>query len=617
MAIKTKYAICLVGFFFVTTLALLISCSGGSSNYTVGGVVLGLDAGDSVVIQKNLSESLTLSEDGEFTFATPLANGTFYDVTVLTAPTGKTCSVAHNEGTIAGANVTNVRVACNTQTFTVGGTVTGLIAGETLVLQNNLDDDLALTQDGTFTFATSIAGGGIYDVTVLTHPTGKTCSVSQGEGVIKGYDISDVRVVCNSHAYTVGGQVTGYTSGDEMALLLNGDDEYPLSILAEGVFSFPDPMADGSEYDVTVGTTPDNKFYLLSNNSGTVSGADVTDVGVRLCSLSELTELKRLTRVSTPAIADLSYPMYVQAAGNHILAVSVGDAVNGKTYLIDPLTYEVLDSADNGYQSGWAALINDQAWVMNNDGTLTVLRINGTKLEVIEQSLVVTTEEDQKHLNAIAADFEGGVWVANENALLWKIDAATRTVVYGPWEIAAGSHVETGSMTVDNYGNLWVGHYRRISDDDDPIGTVAKIDTETFEVKKEVSVGGLPFGIASDATGRIWVVNISDGTLLKIDTMSSEVIGTVTITDDPDQFNAQQVTVDPSNKYVWVTLYDGYAVGKIVIFDAETMELKTSINVGYDPFGIAVDAYGKIWTGNIRYEGEDPEGGSISIVGCP
>lgn len=300
-----------------------------------------------------------------------------------------------------------------------------------------------------------------------------------------------------------------------------------------------------------------------------------------------------------------------------MLSISVGDAVNGKTYLIDPLTYEVLDSADNGYQSAWAALVNNQVWVINNDGTLTVLRINGRELEVVEQSLVVTIEDDQKHFNAIAADFEGGVWVANENALLWKIDAATRTVVYGPWEIAVGSHVETGSMTVDNYGDLWVGHYRRISDDDDPIGTVTKIDTENFDVKAGISVGGLPFGIASDATGHIWVVNIFGGNLFKIDVLSNEVLGSVTITDDPDRENVQQVTVDPSNKYVWVTLYNGYDVGRIVIFDAETMELKTSVNVGYDPFGIAVDAYGKIWTGNIRYSEEDPEGGSISIVGCP
>lgn len=615
---KIKHALSRFCFFLITAaVPAVFSCGGGGSSYTVGGVAFGIDAGESVVLQNNLSDDLNLNEDGEFVFAESIGNGASYDVTVLTHPAGKTCSIGNNEGTIAGANVTNVQVACGTDSFTVGGTTAGLEAGETLVLQNNLDDDLALTQDGAFTFAVPIAGGGLYDVTVLTAPEGKTCSVSRGEGVIKGFDISDVGVVCSANAYTVGGQVTGYTSGDELALLLNGDDEHPLSILAEGVFNFPDPMADGSEYDVTVGTTPDNKFYLLSNKGGTVSGANVTDVGVRLCPLSELTELKRLTRISTPAIADLNYPMYVQAVGDYMLAVSIGDASNGKTYLIDPLTYEVLSSANNGYQSAWAALVNDEVWVINNDGTLTVLRINGTSLEVIEQSLVITTEENEKHLDAIVADFEGNVWVANEKTQLWKIDTATRTVVLGPWEIAVGSIFEVGSMAVDSYGNLWIGHHRWISDSE-LLGTLTKIDTETHEIKAEVPAGSLPFGIVSDTMGNVWVVNIFDGTLSKIDAMKNEVLGTVTITDNPDAENAQQVVVDPSNKYVWVTLYDGYDVGKVVIFDADTMELKTSVNVGYDPFGIAIDTYGKIWTGNIRYNpGDDPEGGSISIVGCP
>lgn len=45
--------------------------------------------------------------------------------------------------------------------YTVGGAVTGL-AGATVVLQNNGTDDLRLSADGPFTFATALADGSVY-----------------------------------------------------------------------------------------------------------------------------------------------------------------------------------------------------------------------------------------------------------------------------------------------------------------------------------------------------------------------------------------------------------------------------------------------------------------------
>lgn len=152
----------------------------------------------------------------------------------------------------------------------------------------------------------------------------------------------------DSVLFTVGGTVFGLSDGESVVLQNNGSDDLPVSI--NGEFRFALPLANGAFYDVTVLTTPDNKFYLLSNKDGTVSSANITDIGVELCPLSELTELKRLTRESTPAIADLNIPMYVQAAGDLMLNVNVGNEVNGKTYLIDPLTYDHLRRGEHGTQ---------------------------------------------------------------------------------------------------------------------------------------------------------------------------------------------------------------------------------------------------------------------------
>ena len=78
------------------------------------------------------------------------------------------------------ANVTSVAVTCtaNPSSFTVGGSVSGLSG--TVVLQDNGGDDLSVTASGPFTFATKVASGSGYAVTVKTNPSGQTCTVAAG-----------------------------------------------------------------------------------------------------------------------------------------------------------------------------------------------------------------------------------------------------------------------------------------------------------------------------------------------------------------------------------------------------------------------------------------------------
>jgi hypothetical protein len=79
----------------------------------VGGTLTGLPAGDTVTLQDNGGDNLTLSTNGTFTFPTALPNGQSYSVTV--SRTGGYIYqpvVANGSGTISGANVTNVAVQC-------------------------------------------------------------------------------------------------------------------------------------------------------------------------------------------------------------------------------------------------------------------------------------------------------------------------------------------------------------------------------------------------------------------------------------------------------------------------------------------------------------------------
>jgi hypothetical protein len=80
--------------------------------FTVGGTLTGLPAGDTVTLQDNGSDNLTLSTNGPFTFPTALPDGHAYSVTGSGTSGGTPIfsTLTNGSGTISGANVTNVAV---------------------------------------------------------------------------------------------------------------------------------------------------------------------------------------------------------------------------------------------------------------------------------------------------------------------------------------------------------------------------------------------------------------------------------------------------------------------------------------------------------------------------
>jgi hypothetical protein len=79
--------------------------------YTINGTASGLGP-NSVTLQNNLTDDLMVSANGGFVFDTALPDGSPYDVTVLTQPTGQTCDVTNGFGTISSTDVLGVDVDC-------------------------------------------------------------------------------------------------------------------------------------------------------------------------------------------------------------------------------------------------------------------------------------------------------------------------------------------------------------------------------------------------------------------------------------------------------------------------------------------------------------------------
>lgn len=166
--------------------------------YRIGGMVSGL-AGAGLVLQDNGADNLSVNANGSFSFATTLAGGTAYAVTVSRQPNSpaQTCTVGSASGVVS-ATVTDVQITCTTNTYTIGGTVSGL-AGSGLVVQDNGGDNLSISADGTFRFSTAIPSGAAYSVAVLTQPKvpAQTCTVGSASGTASA-DVTNVAVACTT-----------------------------------------------------------------------------------------------------------------------------------------------------------------------------------------------------------------------------------------------------------------------------------------------------------------------------------------------------------------------------------------------------------------------------------
>jgi hypothetical protein len=258
-----------------------------SSAFTISGRVTGL-AGSGLTVRLNGGNDLTIVDNGVFAFETALQDGAAYEVTVRRQPTNPTqvCTVNNGAGTVAGANVTNVAINCQSSSFTVGGSVSGL-EGTGLVLQLNGDGDLPIDGNGVFTFETQLASGSQYRVNIAAQPANPTqvCTVASGAGTIGSTNVANVRVTCAASTFSVGGTVIGL-QGSGLVLQNNGADD--LAVGENGLFTFSSELASGARYNVTVRTQPfdPSQACTVTNARGTIGSGDVSNVVVS-CSTSD------------------------------------------------------------------------------------------------------------------------------------------------------------------------------------------------------------------------------------------------------------------------------------------------------------------------------------------
>jgi hypothetical protein len=271
----------------VVALLWLAACGGGSpsgpvASLVITGSITGLE-GSGLVLQNNGGSDLQVPAGAPGFVFTDIGEGSSYRVTIKTQPATPTqvCTISNGSG-VARDAVHNLAVTCTTSPFAVRGSITGLTgSGLTLLLNGGGAQAIAA---GATTFAfPPIPSGTAYAVTLGTQPSGQTCAVNNGTGVVGAADAATAVIACGAVGFTSGGTVSGL-GADGLTLRLNGGT--PLAIAAvggNGSFAFPTVLQTGNDYSVTVASVPlgPQKSCVLGRAKGRVGTGSVTDVAVR------------------------------------------------------------------------------------------------------------------------------------------------------------------------------------------------------------------------------------------------------------------------------------------------------------------------------------------------
>jgi hypothetical protein len=184
----------------------LIAPAVAAPMFAVSGSVRGLHG--TVFLQLNLGNDVSVTSStgagAPFAFDSVLASGSTYSVSIKTQPMHQKCVVDRGKGKVGSTNVTGVAVNCADDPppdpepvpdHIISGTVSGLTGS--VVLENNGGDDLTVSANGGFTFATRIATGAPYAVSVRTHPSTppQNCTLANATGTVTD-DVTNIAVTC-------------------------------------------------------------------------------------------------------------------------------------------------------------------------------------------------------------------------------------------------------------------------------------------------------------------------------------------------------------------------------------------------------------------------------------
>jgi Galactose oxidase, central domain len=454
---------------------VVVTCS--TQSYTVGGTLNGYTS-SGLILANGTDRIAPATGATSFTMPTPVASTSSYTITIATQPTGMNCSLQNGSGTVTTANVTNVAITCSDQSYTLGGTVSGLtVAG--LELANNGGDTVTLAANAAgFTFPTPVAFGASYSVTVAAQPTGLTCAVTGGgTGTMPGNNVNNVGVACvpaTVPTYTLSGSVSGLPVAG--LVLADGSGTDTVTVAANATtFVFPTAFLAGATYTVTVSTQPNGYTCTVSGGSGTMPAANVNSVQVT-CSINSYTLSGTISGLTQNGLVLSDGTDSVTVAANAI-SFSMPTAVAfGSTYTVTAPSEPV----------GFVCTLT------NYTGTMPASNVTNVQVACVERMWVWVGGSD-----TVGA---AGVYSGSAQTPGARLGQATWTDSAGHFWMFGGTEVD-GTGTPGSLNDVW---------EFDPASQQWTFITGTQGAAGQASVNGNPGGrlgsvVWTDGAGNVWM----------------------------------------------------------------------------------------------------------------
>jgi 6-phosphogluconolactonase (cycloisomerase 2 family) len=519
--------------------------------------------GSGLVLQDNGGDNLTVAaKAASFTFKTALTGGAAYSVKVLTQPTNpvQTCTVSAGSGTVAAANVTSVSIACTSNTYSVGGHISGLTGGG-LVLQDNGGDNLAVAAKATsFTFKTALAGGAAYSVKVLTQPTNpaQTCTVSAGSGNVAAANVTTVSIACTNNTYSVGGSISGLTSGG-LVLQDNGGDNLNVSANATS-FTFKTALLPGAAYSVSVLTQPAGPAQKckVSAGTGSVVGSNITNVSIACRGVGQFVYVVNSTDGATSA-GDVSGFAINSTDGTltPMAAAPVAADLHPSAIVVDA-------SGDFVYVSNSKS---SDVSVYQSDPSAGALTLQNQAISTDTYGTAITVSPSNQYV------FVGGIGVPSTDTNLFgfTLDQTTGLLTADPNSPYPASNIPQGLAVDPTSQFLFVTASQKHALHTYTIGSVAS--TLLTEVgSSPVNTASTPYGVIASPLGNSTggFVFVTESGAGRVAAFSYDNLGNLTELTKygspwPSGLGPEGIAIDPTGVYLYVANYNDGTVSSFSI----------------------------------------------------
>lgn len=245
--------------------SILVKCD--DNRYQMAGVAEGI-VGAIKLKLNGAVETISIKKDGPFHFTSKLKHGDAYEITLAHQPQDMSCSLSHGAGYVID-NVADISVSCEPLLFQVGGVVNGLQGSVRLKINDG--EELRLSEDGEFSFATDFVHKALYNVQIVEQPVGQNCQIARAQGKLALIDIKNVEITCSNNQYAIAGRAEGLKS--PVTINLNGEE--PVTLESDGEFHFNTRLPFGSEYQVNLDTALAGQQCAFLQGEGRSAGKGV------------------------------------------------------------------------------------------------------------------------------------------------------------------------------------------------------------------------------------------------------------------------------------------------------------------------------------------------------